>query len=1128
MMMSAHRLSHISTVACIVFLALLCCPMLLIHAQPVPTTTTLTVTTLIDEDDGNALATNGAGTSLREAVLYSVAGDEVVFDASLSGTILLDLGELPVTHDLFITGPGSSVIDVNALGETRILNIASAVQVAMSGLTLSAGRALDGGAIASRGWLRIQDCALRTSTAVQNGGAIWHDGTVLALERCTVEFCTAYLDGGALAVAGGALTLEDSECGYNLANDEGGGLYLGSGVSATLLRSTLASNEARLGGGCCNNGALMSSHSTISSNTATMSGGGIYNDMPGAVTLDFCTIAFNSAAAGGGSVNMGMYTVRNSIHAENKGGTNPDALGSFNSAGYNLIQDIGASTGWSGTDLTGTASDPVHAALDGLFLNSGYTRTHALLICSEAIDAADPGSPLPMTDQRSLPRGVNGDNDALARSDIGAYEVQTVLDIHPPLVEATSGLIIILDSLTGTSTLDPDMLMPIIRDDCEIIAKTVSPSVVTCSDIGFATISLHVEDQSHNMWDSTMIVQVDDYASPTITPPDSAVLYLPADSCEIRLTTTLLGVPTTSDNCHVDSVGLGPSSTVSAGLTTVMWTAVDGEGNAASASQVVEVIDNTAPVATAPPDVTVNTGIMGCRTRYEDVPLGMPTVIEACSYTVENNAPAYFPLGETIVTWTVSDASGNTDVVTQKVTVEDHAPPTITAPPDLIRSTDPGSCDRLVINIDIGTPNVGDNCSVSTVTAAEPAVSYPIGTTDVVWTVTDGSGNMAQATQKITIIDNLPPSITAPADITVSADPGECFWTVNAAVLGTPTGVADNCSVPTATHNAGATLDVGVHRVLWTAMDDEGNFTTDVQLVTVLSPQPTISCPANILVNTDPGRPGAVVTYTVPVGLSTCPGVETIRTDGLGSGRFFPVGTTTEEYTVLDASNQTASCSFTVTVVDNEDPNITVKLAPEHLWPANNKLWNVYATVHASDNTDSVSIILVSISSNQPPDGPDIVDATPNVFDDFFQLRAKKANNSNRIYSVTYKAMDRYGNSATATATVTVPALKPKDYEIPDLPIPDGLELAQNYPNPFNPHTTISFGIPEAQHVRLVIYDAMGRAVRALTDVDLDAGEYYMTWDSRDDAGVQLPSGMYICRLIAGDQSIERKMLLAR
>lgn len=79
---------------------------------------------------------------------------------------------------------------------------------------------------------------------------------------------------------------------------------------------------------------------------------------------------------------------------------------------------------------------------------------------------------------------------------------------------------------------------------------------------------------------------------------------------------------------------------------------------------------------------------------------------------------------------------------------------------------------------------------------------------------------------------------------------------------------------------------------------------------------PAITCPSNIVVNHDNGICGAVVTYIVPVGTDNCAGSVTTLSAGLGSRSTFPVGTTTETYTVTDAAGNQSSCSFTVTVTD--------------------------------------------------------------------------------------------------------------------------------------------------------------------------------------------------------------------
>ena len=89
--------------------------------------------------------------------------------------------------------------------------------------------------------------------------------------------------------------------------------------------------------------------------------------------------------------------------------------------------------------------------------------------------------------------------------------------------------------------------------------------------------------------------------------------------------------------------------------------------------------------------------------------------------------------------------------------------------------------------------------------------------------------------------------------------------------------------------------------------------------------------------------------------------------------------------------------------------------------------------------------------------------------------------------------------------------------------LPAYFSLEQNYPNPFNPSTTISFNIPQQSHVKLVIYDVLGRDVRTLVDEEKQPGRYSVSFDASN-----LPSGVYLYRLQAGNFSEVRKMVVMK
>jgi len=91
------------------------------------------------------------------------------------------------------------------------------------------------------------------------------------------------------------------------------------------------------------------------------------------------------------------------------------------------------------------------------------------------------------------------------------------------------------------------------------------------------------------------------------------------------------------------------------------------------------------------------------------------------------------------------------------------------------------------------------------------------------------------------------------------------------------------------------------------------------------------------------------------------------------------------------------------------------------------------------------------------------------------------------------------------------------------------LALYQNHPNPFNPSTTISFTLPAGCVVRLEVYDVSGRLVRRLIDGERrGAGLNNVEWNGRDASGGAAVSGIYVYRLVAGKETLSRKMVLLR
>ncbi|HRK82247.1 MAG TPA: choice-of-anchor D domain-containing protein, partial [Saprospiraceae bacterium] len=228
------------------------------------------------------------------------------------------------------------------------------------------------------------------------------------------------------------------------------------------------------------------------------------------------------------------------------------------------------------------------------------------------------------------------------------------------------------------------------------------------------------------------------------------------------------------------------------------------------------------------------------------------------SYT--NNAPATYPKGITTVTWTATDASGNTETCQQTVTVTDNEAPVLTAPSNQSLNVIANTC---VANYTIADP-IADNCTGSTWTytlsgattfGPSPAIADGVGATNVsfskgVTTVTlngvDEATNAAvQKTFTVTVNDNEAPTITCPATQTLVLG-ANC----NAA-LPDYTGLAttgDNCGVQSVTQSPaiGTTVSgAGDMTVTLTVTDINGLMHTCTFTVTkVDNTSPTITCPA--------------------------------------------------------------------------------------------------------------------------------------------------------------------------------------------------------------------------------------------------------------------------------------------
>jgi hypothetical protein len=244
----------------------------------------------------------------------------------------------------------------------------------------------------------------------------------------------------------------------------------------------------------------------------------------------------------------------------------------------------------------------------------------------------------------------------------------------------------------------------------------------------------------------------------------------------------------------------------------------------------VSVIDTTPPSITSPADVSAEQ--TNCGGTAVVIGSAQASDISDSAPVITNNGPAVFPFGSTIVTWTATDTSGNSASATQVVTVVDTTPPSIAAPADV--SAEQANRDGTAV--EIGTAQASDICNAAPVITNNAPAVFPLGSTIITWTATDGSGNTASATQVVTVVDTTPPSITAPAD--VSAEQANRDGT--AVEIGTAQATDISDPSPVITNDAPAVFPLGSTIVTWTATDVSGNTASATQVVTMVDTTPPV------------------------------------------------------------------------------------------------------------------------------------------------------------------------------------------------------------------------------------------------------------------------------------------------
>ncbi|MEI7897215.1 MAG: HYR domain-containing protein, partial [bacterium] len=520
-----------------------------------------------------------------------------------------------------------------------------------------------------------------------------------------------------------------------------------------------------------------------------------------------------------------------------------------------------------------------------------------------------------------------------------------------------------------------------------------------------------------------------DNVKPAITCPASQNLNTNAASCSATLPDYATGA-TVSDNCTasgsiVKTQSPASGTTLSGGHNStqlVTLTATDASGNFQTCSFTVTVKDNQNPTIACPSNIAVNNTTGSC---LANVAVPALTFGDNCSSTIawtKSGATSAsgsgqmgtqsFNKGVTTVIFTATDVAAHTATCSFTVTVTDNEPPAITCPSNISENTAAGVCTKSVA---VPDAIYRDNCAGSTLAwtmsgATTGSSSGQVGTqtfnkgvTTIAYVVSDAAvpANTAACQMTVTVADHENPVIVnLPSNIVVSNDNNVC----GAVVTWTEPTATDNCTGQSISQTggpaSGSTFPIGTTTITYTATDASSNTSTGSFTVKVNDTQlPLISCPSDITDVATSGTCSKVVAYTAPVGTDVCSGASTTQITGLASGSSFPVGVTTNTFRVTDASGNTASCSFTVTITDTEAPVLSD--CPASITQANdNNLCSAAVTWTEPTATDNCTASgSITWTKSHTPGSTFPVGTT----------------------TVTYVATDASGNgSSTCSFTVTV------------------------------------------------------------------------------------------------------------
>ncbi len=622
--------------------------------------------------------------------------------------------------------------------------------------------------------------------------------------------------------------------------------------------------------------------------------------------------------------------------------TSTDACGNVASASFTVtVEDHQGPTMICGNITTNTTGGCEQVV--PLPRGSDFCGGEVLVVCTPA----GPSFPVGATDVNCTATDARGNSTSCS------FTI-TVNDAEFPAIVCSPAIV------TNTTTTCGQVVNFAVTSSDNCSATVVcTPASGSSFPLGTTTVNCVATDASDNTSSCSFPVTVNDTTPPVVACPANISVNV-ASGCAQTVSFTF----SPTDNCSVANSSCEPASGSSfpVGTTTVNCSASDPSGNSSACSFTVTVRDTIAPVLSVVNVITNLTA--GCSQIVEFA----PTVTDNCTVESITCTPASgsaFAVGTNSVTCIAADPSGNKSTNSFKVVVTDTLPPLL-------------ECQNIVTNITSGcsqvvnyAPAATDNCTLTNVSCTPASgTTFNLGTANVTCTARDRYGNSASCTFSVTVEDvELPVLTGCPADIVTNSGPRTCAQPVTYTL---PT-ATDNCGVTSLICRppSGSAFPVGANVVTCAALDTSANSNSCSFVITVLDfVVPKIGHP-NIVTNAITGCQ-QMVNYA-PTNWDNCGGLSIVCEPPSGSA--FPVGPSSVTCVATDRGTNTASCTFTVTVLDAIQPTLA---CPGNMVTNTTGQCTQRVTFNpaASDNCNPVNVVCTPPSGSDFPVGFTTVSCT--------------------------------------------------------------------------------------------------------------------------------------------------------